>query len=75
MHKLIFSIALLTIFLNTFSRDYVVTKLGVGSDSTKLSTKAIQKVIDKAAKGSGGTIVLPKGVSVNGAPLVVESIK
>lgn len=49
------------------SKDYVITQHGVGKDSTKLNTKAIQKVIDKAHANGGGTIVIPKGVFLSGA--------
>ncbi|HEY6915020.1 MAG TPA: glycosyl hydrolase family 28 protein [Paludibacter sp.] len=67
MHKLILSLGLLVISFTANSRDYVVTNFKVGTDSTKLSTKAIQKVIDKASQKGGGTIVIPKGVFLTGA--------
>jgi polygalacturonase len=66
MKKLLLSLCLTIFALPTFSIEYYITKFGVGADSTKLSTKAIQKVIDKAAK-SGGTIIIPKGVFLTGA--------
>jgi polygalacturonase len=65
--KLILSICLSAMTLTGISRDYVVTNYGVGKDSTKLSTKAIQKVIDLASQKEGGTIVIPKGVFLSGA--------
>jgi len=46
---------------------YVITQHGVGTDSSKLSTAAIQQVIDKAEANGGGTIVVPKGVFLTGA--------
>jgi polygalacturonase len=49
------------------SQDYVITKFGVGTDSTRLQTKVIQDVIDKAEENGGGTIVVPKGVFLTGA--------
>lgn len=49
------------------AQDYIITKFGVGADSTKLNTKAIQSVIDKAYQKGGGTIVIPKGVYLTGA--------
>lgn len=49
------------------AKDYLITKFGVSTDSTKLNTKAIQKVIDKAGASGGGTIVIPKGVFLSGA--------
>ncbi|MBH8568000.1 right-handed parallel beta-helix repeat-containing protein [Microvirga sp. STS02] len=75
-------LALLTTWLAAFSlpfsapappkkaaapKDYVITQFGAGLDSTKLSTQAIQKVIDKASAAGGGTVVVPKGVFLSGA--------
>ncbi|MGZ3846349.1 MAG: glycosyl hydrolase family 28-related protein, partial [Flavisolibacter sp.] len=53
--------------LTASSQEYVVTDYGVGSDSTQLNTKAIQRVIDKASDNGGGTVVIPKGVYLTGA--------
>ncbi len=58
------------LFLAAFSaqsQDYVITKYKVSTDSTQISTKAIQKVIDMAAAKGGGTIVVPKGTYLTGA--------
>jgi len=63
-------LVLLCLAINAFaasSQEYIVTKFGVGNDSTKLSTKAIQKAIDKAALAGGGVIVIPKGTYLTGA--------
>jgi len=49
------------------AQEFVITQYGVGTDSTQLSTKAIQQVIDKAQAAGGGTIVIPKGTFVSGA--------
>lgn len=62
-----FTVCLITIALICQSQDYVVTTLGVASDSTKLQTQAIQKIIDNAGENGGGTIVIPKGVYLTGA--------
>ncbi|MCC3160673.1 right-handed parallel beta-helix repeat-containing protein [Hymenobacter sp. 15J16-1T3B] len=48
-------------------KDYVITNYGAGSDSTQLSTAAIQRAIDQASAGGGGTVVIPKGVFLSGA--------
>jgi polygalacturonase len=53
--------------LTATSQEYVITDFGVGTDSTKLNTQAIQNVIDKANDNGGGTIVIPKGVYLTGA--------
>ena len=67
MLKLLLSIGLLLITLSATTRDYIITKYGAGTDSTKLSTKAIQSAIDQASQKGGGTIVIPKGVFLTGA--------
>jgi len=65
--KLLMLVCFVAIVLMAKSQEYVVTKYGVGLDSTKLSTKAIQKTIDLAYKKGGGIIVIPKGIYVTGA--------
>jgi polygalacturonase len=67
MKNLLLSICLLAIGLIAQSQEYVITKFGVSPDSTKLNTKAIQQVIDKAEANGGGTIIIPKGVFLTGA--------
>jgi polygalacturonase len=49
------------------AKEYVITQFGAGTDSTKLTTQAIQRAIDKAAASGGGTVVVPKGVFLSGA--------
>ncbi|MCC2548193.1 right-handed parallel beta-helix repeat-containing protein [Hymenobacter sp. BT175] len=49
------------------AKDYVITDFGAGTDSTELSTAAIQRTIDKAHTEGGGTVVIPKGVFLSGA--------
>lgn len=58
---------LLGISLSVRAQQYVITEHGVGKDSTRMSTKAIQKVIDDVHQQGGGTIVIPKGVFLSGA--------
>ena len=53
--------------LKDLGKQYTITDFGVGKDSTKIQTVAIQKVIDKAAKSGGGVIVIPKGIFLSGA--------
>lgn len=67
MKKILLLFCLIAIVCTAISKDYVITKFGVGSDSTKLYTVAIQKIIDKAHKSGGGVIVIPKGVYLTGA--------
>lgn len=49
------------------AKDYIITSHGVKKDSTKVQTKAIQAVIDKAEADGGGRIVVPKGTFLTGA--------
>lgn len=67
MKKILVLICLLLNIVPARSQDYVITKFGINSDSTKLNTAAIQRVIDQAAAKGGGTIVVPKGVFLSGA--------
>lgn len=53
--------------LKDLGKKYNITDFGVGKDSTKIQTVAIQKVIDKAAANGGGVIIIPKGVYLSGA--------
>lgn len=48
-------------------KEYVITQFGAGTDSTQLSTAAIQRTIDQANAAGGGTVVIPKGVFLSGA--------
>jgi polygalacturonase len=48
-------------------KEYVITAFGAGTDSTQLSTAAIQRTIDKASAAGGGTVVIPRGVFLSGA--------
>jgi polygalacturonase len=48
-------------------KDYLITQFGAGTDSTQLSTAAIQRTIDKAHAEGGGTVVIPRGVFLSGA--------
>ncbi len=67
MKKLFLFISLIGLITDAQSQDYVITNFGVGTDSTKLNTSAIQHVIDSVNANGGGTIVIPKGVFLTGA--------
>lgn len=67
MKELLLFTYFITILFTAQSQDYVITRFGVGTDSTKLSTQAIQHVIDSADANGGGTIVIPKGAFLTGA--------
>lgn len=67
MKKLLLFLSFIAVSLAAISKDYIITQFGASTDSTKLNTVAIQKVIDKAGASGGGSIVIPKGVFLTGA--------
>lgn len=54
---LIFSLAT----LNGQAADYNILNYGAKNDTTRLSTKAIQRAIDECSKAGGGRVVVPSG--------------
>ncbi len=46
---------------------YVLTDYGVRQGTNEIQTKAIQRVIDRAAKEGGGVVVVPKGTFFSGS--------
>ncbi|MGI4863031.1 MAG: glycoside hydrolase family 28 protein [Janthinobacterium lividum] len=66
-HYFVLLICLFASALPARATDYVITKYGAGTDSTKLSTPAIQRTIDQASAAGGGVVVIPKGVFLSGA--------
>lgn len=53
--------------LSDLGKPYIITNYGVIRDSMLVQTKAIQQVIDNAAKAGGGVIIIPEGVFLSGA--------
>ena len=43
------------------ARDYNIVAYGAKTDTTMLSTKAVQQAIDDCAKAGGGRVVVPTG--------------
>ena len=66
--SLILSAAIALTALVAGAKDYVVTDFGVSaSDSTRVQTRELQAVIDRAEADGGGNIVLPRGTFLSGA--------
>ena len=65
--KYLITVILFITALKLNAQEYDITKFGVKADSNIVQTKAIQKVIDRAASRGGGKIVIPKGTFLTGA--------
>jgi len=65
--KYLIAVILFITALKLNAQEYDITKFGVKADSNIVQTKAIQKVIDRAASRGGGKIVIPKGTFLTGA--------
>lgn len=63
---------LLALTASAKASDYNILKFGAVADTTQLSTKAIQKAIDTAARQGGGRVVVPAGSYKTGT-LVLRS--
>ena len=65
---------LLTVLLSSAAeaKDYVITDFGAVSDTTMLSTGAIQQAIDRCSEAGGGRVVVPAGMYMTGT-LVLRS--
>ena len=62
MKKILLSLALLTFALfSANAADYNIKKFGAISDTTKYSTKALQRAIDACSNAGGGRVVVPAG--------------
>ena len=62
MRKLLLSAILATLVaFSANAADYNIKKYGAVSDTTKLSTKAVQKAIDLCSAAGGGRVVVPTG--------------
>ena len=58
--------------LTATARDYNVVEYGAKSDTTVLSTKALQQAIDDCAEAGGGRVVIPTGQYKTGS-IVLKS--
>ena len=58
--------------LTAGAKDYVITDFGAVSDTTVLSTEAIQQAVDRCSEAGGGRVVVPAGMYKTGT-LVLRS--
>ena len=61
MTRLLFCALLLSSTLHLTAREYVITEYGAMSDTTVLSTAAIQQCIDLCSEDGGGRVIIPAG--------------
>ena len=75
MKRLLISVLMLCVAVATVSAaDYDIRKYGAVSDTTKYSTKAIQKAIDACSKAGGGRVVVPVGNYKIGSILLKSNV-
>jgi polygalacturonase len=65
-HRTIVTIVSIWITMNLCAREYNIMEYGAKSDTTLLSTKAIQAAIDDCHLNKGGTVLIPAGTFVTG---------
>ncbi|MBR6194129.1 MAG: SDR family NAD(P)-dependent oxidoreductase [Prevotella sp.] len=58
--------------LTAGAKDYVITDFGAVSDTTVLSTEAIQRAVERCSEAGGGRVVVPAGMYKTGT-LVLRS--
>ena len=61
MIKMVLSLSLMLIGSGAQSKDYNVLDYGAVSDTSRLSTVAIQKAVDACARDGGGRVLVPAG--------------
>lgn len=61
MKQIILSMILTAGFMQMQAADYDIRNYGAVSDTTKLSTEAVQRAIDECSKTGGGRVLVPTG--------------
>ena len=74
MRHLLFSLLLLSSTLHSTARDYVITDYGAVSDTTVLSTDALQQCIDRCSAAGGGRVVVPAGQYKTGTIVLKSNV-
>ena len=72
MNKTVAFLLTVLLPLTAGAKDYVITDFGAVSDTTVLSTEAIQQAIDRCSEAGGGRVVVPAGMYMTGT-LVLRS--
>ena len=75
MRKLLLSaISAILVAFSANAADYNIKKYGAVSDTTKLSTKAVQKAIDLCSAAGGGRVVVPTGSYKIGTIILKDNV-
>ena len=74
MRRLLSCVLLLGSSLLATGRDYVITDYGAKSDTTVLSTAALQQCIDRCSADGGGRVVVPAGQYKIGTILLKSNV-
>ena len=64
----------MTFAISAAAADYNILDHGAVSDTTVLSTKAIQQAIDECSKGGGGRVVVPAGNFKTGTIILKSNV-
>ena len=74
MKHLMFCLLLFYSGLPLLARDYVITDYGAKSDTTVLSTAALQQCIDRCSADGGGRVVIPAGHYKTGSIVLKSNV-
>lgn len=74
VRNILFMFVLGLSMLTATARDYNVVEYGAKSDTTVLSTKALQQAIDDCANAGGGRVVIPTGQYKTGSIVLKSNV-
>ena len=74
MIRNLFCLLFLSHSMSIMAKDYVVTDFGAKSDTTVVSTDAVQQCIDLCSADGGGRVVVPAGQYVIGTIILRSNV-
>jgi len=75
MNKLIIALFALFVCVSVQAKVYNILDFGAKSDTTKLSTVAINKAIKKCYSEGGGTVLIPAGMFKSGTITLMDNVE
>ncbi|MCL3779297.1 polygalacturonase [Prolixibacteraceae bacterium JC049] len=75
MKKILFFLAFAVATVAVNAKEYNIVKYGAKNDTTKLSTKAINKAVEDCYKNGGGTVVVPAGMFKSGTITLKDNVE